>query len=80
MNEGTPQIVLCLIKILQASNIKSRLTYLVHDLVPVLAGEDLKNCEHGNGEGVEVGGRVAVRETEGASKELGGNAIENILA
>ena len=45
-------------------------THMVHDLVPVLAGEDLEDGEHGDGEGVEVGGRVAVREAEGAAEEL----------
>ena len=49
---------------------ESRIPYLVHDLVPVLAGEDLEDGEHGDGEGVEVGGRVAVREAEGAAEEL----------
>ena len=45
-------------------------THLVHDLVPVLAGEDLEDGEHGDGEGVEVGGRDAVGEAEGAAEEL----------
>ena len=79
-NEGTPQIVLCFDQAIASFKYQSRQTYLVHDLVPVLAGEDLEDCEHCDGEGVEVGGRDAVRETEGASKELGGHAIENILA
>ena len=45
-------------------------SHLVHDLVPVLAGEDLEDGEHGDGEGVEVGGRDAVGEAEGAAEEL----------
>ena len=48
-------------------------THLVHDLVPVLAGEDLEDGEHGDGEGVEVGGRDAVGEAEGAAEELRGS-------
>ncbi len=47
-----------------------RLDRLVHHLVPVLAGENLKDGQQGNGKGVEVGRRRLVLEVEGAAEEL----------
>lgn len=47
-----------------------RLNGLVHDLVPVLAGKDLKDSQEGNGKGVKVGRRCFIFKVEGATKEL----------
>ena len=49
---------------------ESRIPYLVHDLVPVLAGEDLEDGEKRGDDRVEVGGGSPLREVEASAEEL----------
>ena len=54
-----------------------RLDPLVHDFVPVFAGEHLEHGQKGDGEGVEIRGWRAVGEVEGSAKELHAQQGEN---
>ena len=46
------------------------LNALIHNLIPILAGQHLKNGQEGDGKGVEIRGGSPVREVECTAKEL----------